>query len=232
MLSRAFLLLSCALAAQGLLPNTSFAAGVPLFAHVRWANFSASDLAGLSRFRSVTVQVEPSSPLPCEAQARDVKARLAGSHTPVLMYGNLFFNEPGCDYAAAFAQRPDLWLNESDGTTPYMPAGRRTFDMSVAATPAWWAAHVIAAAGAVVQHRGVAVGGAGEIVERAAGEGAEAVEVGGEVGEQVGREVEGEQAGEGGVGAPEVDAVAVGNRVGAGGCCLSHRWLPSLVRAR
>ena len=61
---RALLLVSCLDAARGLLPNASFAAGVPLFAHVRWANFSAADLAGLGRFRSVTVQVEPSSPLP------------------------------------------------------------------------------------------------------------------------------------------------------------------------
>ncbi len=141
----ALILVLCVLPSHGLLPNVSFA-GVPLFAHVRWANFTATDLVALARFRSVTIQVEPSSPLSCEAQARDVKTRL-GAGTPVLMYGNLFFSEPGCDYAAAFAQRPDLWLNESDGVTPYMPAGRRTFDMSVAGTPAWWAQNVIAAAG-------------------------------------------------------------------------------------
>ena len=134
-------------AARGVMPNASLAEGVPLFAHIRWANFSASDLAGLKRFRSVTVQVEPASPIPCEAQARDVKARLGANGPPVLMYGNLFFSEPGCDYNKAFLQRPDLWLNESDGKTPYLPGGRYTFDMSQAAAPSWWASNVISATG-------------------------------------------------------------------------------------
>jgi len=140
------LLLLCTAATLGRLPDPSFTSGVPLFAHVRWSNFSTADLAGLARFRSVTVQVEPDSPLPCEAQARDVRARLGDGGPPVLMYGNLFFAEPNCAYAAAFSQRPDLWLNGSDGVTPYLPGGRRTFDMSVPATAGWWAANVIAAA--------------------------------------------------------------------------------------
>ena len=139
-------------AAHALPPRSSFNDSVPLFAHVRWANFSASDLRGLARFRSVTVQVEPDAPLPCEAQAQDVRARLRAAGAggvPVLMYGNLFYSEPNCAYAAQVAADASLWLNSSDGTTPYRPAGRYTFDMSNlrANVSEWWAQHVVAAAG-------------------------------------------------------------------------------------
>jgi len=128
------------------LPSTSWDR-VPLFAHVRWANFSAEDLAGLSRFASVTVQVEPDAPLPCEAQAADVQSRLAaaGAETATLMYGNLYFAEPNCNYNILVAESPWLWLNDSSGA-PYRPAGRYTFDLRNASAPAWWAAHVIGAA--------------------------------------------------------------------------------------
>ena len=60
--AHALLLAACLLGAHSL-PDMHWRS-VPLFAHVRWANFSASDLAGLRRFRSVTVQVEPDAPLP------------------------------------------------------------------------------------------------------------------------------------------------------------------------
>ena len=65
--------------------------------------------------------------------------------------------------------------------------------------------------GAVVEDWGVFVGCRGEGVEAAAGEGAEAVEVGREVGGEVWREVEGDEAGERGVGSVEVQAVGVGD---------------------
>jgi hypothetical protein len=129
-------------------PDPSTLHSVPLFAHVRWANFSASDLAGLARFRSVTIQVEPDAPIPCEAQAVDARAKLrgAGSPVPVLFYTNLFYSEPNCVYNAAVTAAPWLWLNDSSGA-PYMPGGRRTFDLSAPGAPAWWATHVAGAAG-------------------------------------------------------------------------------------
>jgi hypothetical protein len=170
-------LLLLATSTSASLPNPSFAASVPLFAHVRWANFSASDLAGLLRFRSVTVQVEPDAPLPCEAQAADVAARLAAAAAsaaaqtpsapapappPVLMYGNLFYAEPNCAYFSEVANTSWLWLNTTlpNGTmVPYTPAGRFTFDLSVdPRAPAWWADHVIVAAGV---QGGFADGGCG-----------------------------------------------------------------------
>ena len=128
------------------LPSTSWE-GVPLFAHVRWAPFSAADVAGLARFRSVTVQVEPDAPLRCEAQAADVAARLAaaGARTTTLMYGNVFYAEPNCAYFSEVAATPWLWLNDTTGG-PYRPAGRFTFDMRFPRVQEWWAAHVIAIA--------------------------------------------------------------------------------------
>ena len=121
---------------------------VPLFAHVRWANLSSADVAGLSRFRSVTVQVEPDAPLPCEAQARDFQARLGGPNasTPVFFYGNVHFAEPNCAYFKEVAANPWLWLNDSSGK-PVMPAGRYTWDFSVPGVAQWWASNVILAAG-------------------------------------------------------------------------------------
>lgn len=70
-----------------------------MFAHVRWANFSAGDLAGLARFRMVTLQMGDPVPLQCEAQARQVKADLqqhtpGGADVPVLFYNNVYFAEP------------------------------------------------------------------------------------------------------------------------------------------
>jgi hypothetical protein len=134
--------------ATGAPPNPSTEGSVPLFAHVRWANFSAAEVTQLARFRSVTVQVEPDAPLPCEAQAADVRAKLraAGSPIPVLFYTNLFFSEPNCAYNAAVAENPWLWLNSSSGD-PYLPGGRYTFNMAVPGAPAWWVAHVAGAAG-------------------------------------------------------------------------------------
>jgi hypothetical protein len=135
-----------AAAARAPLPPTHWN-GVPLFAHVRWANFSAADVAALSRFRSVTVQVEPDAPLACEAQAADVAARLAAANatTAVLMYGNVLFAEPNCAYFADVARNPWLWLNDSGA--PVRPAGRYEFDARDPAVRAWWAAHVVVAAG-------------------------------------------------------------------------------------
>jgi len=134
-------------AAKVPLPETSWAT-VPLFAHVRWANFSAKDISGLGNFRSVTVQVEPDAPLKCEAQAADVQRRLqaAASQTVTLQYGNVFFAEPNCAYFDAVAENPWIWLNDSSGK-PYRPADRFTFDLRAQGASAWWSAHVIVGAG-------------------------------------------------------------------------------------
>jgi len=121
---------------------------VPLFAHVRWANFTPADVEALGKFRSVTVQVEPDAPIPCEAQARDVQARLGGRNAsvPTLFYANVHFAEPNCAYFKEVAANPWLWLNDSAGR-PVMPAGRFTWDFSVPGVAQWWAANVILAAG-------------------------------------------------------------------------------------
>ena len=122
-------------------------ATVPLFAHVRWANFTPADLHQLSRFRSVTIQVAPAAPLPCEAQAADVQTRLAAlgaAAPPVFMYGNVRFAEPNCAYFEEVAHSPWLWLNDSTGA-PVKPGGRFTWDWSVPGVPAWWAQRVIMA---------------------------------------------------------------------------------------
>ena len=144
--AHALALAACVLGAHSL-PDMHWRS-VPLFAHVRWANFSASDLAGLRRFRSVTVQVEPDAPLPCEAQARDVQAKLGGANasTPTFFYGNVHFAEPNCAYFREVAANPWLWLNDSTGK-PVMPAGRYCWDFSVPGAAQWWADHVILAAG-------------------------------------------------------------------------------------
>lgn len=133
----------------GLYPNPSFVESVPLFAHVRWSNFSSNDLIQLMRFRMVTIQVEPDSPLPCEEQAQDVRNKLILINNgtlpiPVLMYGNLFYAEPNCNYNTVVKNNSWLWLNESDGKTPYQPGGRYTFDMSnpEGNTSQWWVQNV------------------------------------------------------------------------------------------
>jgi len=92
--------------------------------------------------------VQPDAPLACEAQAADVQARLGSveANTVTLMYGNVFFAEPNCAYFSEVAATPWLWLNDSTGQ-PYKPAGRFTFDLRDPRGPAWWASHVISAAG-------------------------------------------------------------------------------------
>ena len=117
---------------------------VPLFAHVRWANFSSSDLIGLSTFRSVTVQVEPDAPLKCEEQAYDLQTKLSsiGATTTTLMYGNLYFAEPNCDYFAKVEESPWLWLNDSSGN-PVRPAGHYAFDLRNSQAPNWWVSNVL-----------------------------------------------------------------------------------------
>jgi hypothetical protein len=145
--SHALLLCSGLLGSALSLPDMHWRT-VPLFAHVRWANFTASDLAGLQRFRSVTVQVEPDAPLPCEAQARDVQAKLGGlnASTPTFFYGNVHFAEPNCAYFKQVAASPWLWLNDTAGQ-PVMPDGRYCWDFSVPGAAQWWADNVILAAG-------------------------------------------------------------------------------------
>lgn len=127
------------------LPSTSWDR-VPLFAHVRWANFSSSDLSGLSTFRSVTVQVEPDSPLKCEDQANDIQNKLAsiGAKTSTLMYGNLYFAEPNCHYFGKVERSPWIWLNDSSGA-PVRPAGRYAFDLRDSRAPSWWVENVLLA---------------------------------------------------------------------------------------
>jgi len=127
------------------LPSTSWDR-VPLFGHIRWANFSSSDLSGLSKFRSVTVQVEPDAPLKCEEQAYDLQTKLSsiGATTTTLMYGNLYFAEPNCDYFAKVEESPWLWLNDSSGN-PVRPAGRYTFDLRNSLAPNWWVSNVLLA---------------------------------------------------------------------------------------
>ncbi|MDH6591738.1 hypothetical protein M2165_001627 [Variovorax sp. TBS-050B] len=67
---------------------------------------------------------------------------------------------------------------------------------------------------ALAQHRRMAVGRAGELVEQAAREAAQALEVRLHVAQQVGRQVEREQLAEARVGGEQVLAVAVGNGMG------------------
>jgi len=119
---------------------------VPLFAHIRWANLSKTDISNLSTFRSVTVQVEPDAPMPCEDQASDIQAQLveAGAQTSVLMYGNLYFAEPNCRYFQKVANSPWLWLNDSTGV-PVRPAGRYTFDLRNTLAPSFWVNNVLLA---------------------------------------------------------------------------------------
>ena len=128
--------------------NPSFNTSVPLFAHIRWANFSSSDLQSLLRFRSITVQVEPDAPLPCEIQASNVRTLLhsvansTAPAPPVFMYGNLFYSEPNCNYNSLVMNNSWLWLNQSNNQ-PYMPGGRYTFDLSTIEAQQWWVQHVI-----------------------------------------------------------------------------------------
>lgn len=83
---------------------------------------------------------------------------------------------------------------------------------------------VQAGARALLQRGRVAVGGAGQVVEQAAREAAQPLEVRLHVGQQVGGQVEREQLVQLGVGAEQVLAVAVGNRVRVrgGGVVLGH----------
>ena len=123
-------------------------ATVPLFAHIRWANLSESDLRQLSRFRSATIQVEPDAPLPCEAQAADIQRKLKAlnSSTKTFIYGNVHTTEPNCNYHKLVAENPWMWLNDSAGK-PVMPAGRYEWDFSVPGVSQWFAQHVIMAPG-------------------------------------------------------------------------------------
>jgi hypothetical protein len=125
-----------------LLPSSNWST-VPLFCHVRWFNASANDLAGLARFRSVTVQVEPDAPIPCEDQAEDIRFKLHAvmPSVPVLFYANLYFAEPNCRYFNVVGSHPEVWLNDSTGT-PVKPGGRWTFDLSAPTAPSFWASVV------------------------------------------------------------------------------------------
>lgn len=124
--------------ARAILPVTDWTT-VPLFCHVRWFNTTAADIAGLSRFRSVTIQVEPDAPLMCEDQAEDIRQKLQpGTPTvPVLFYANLYFAEPNCRYFQTVGEHPEVWLNDSTGA-PVKPDGRWTFDLSAPTAPSFW----------------------------------------------------------------------------------------------
>lgn len=142
--------LSCAIIRQAcaLLPTSAWTT-VPLFCHVRWFNASTADIAGLSRFRSVTLQVEPDAPLFCEDQAEDVRRKLqtVAPEVPVFFYANLYFAEPNCRYFNVVGLHPEVWLNDSSGV-PVKPGGRWTFDLSAPTAPTFWAS-IISNASAV-----------------------------------------------------------------------------------
>jgi hypothetical protein len=134
--------LALSVPAIALLPNASWTT-VPLFCHVRWFNATVTDIAGLSHFRSVTVQVEPDAPIFCEDQAEDIRNKLqaVAPAIPVLFYANLYYAEPNCRYFNVVGQHPEVWLNDSTGV-PVKPDGRWTFDLSVPTAPSFWSSVV------------------------------------------------------------------------------------------
>lgn len=126
-LQRIALAATCIANVRAILPVVDWTT-VPLFSHVRWFNATPADIAGLSQFRSVTVQVEPDAPLMCEDQAEDIRRKLQprAPAVPVLFYANLYFAEPNCRYFNIVGDHPEVWLNDSTGV-PVKPDGRWTF---------------------------------------------------------------------------------------------------------
>ena len=112
---------------QGLLPTHSYD-HIPLFLHIRFANFSELDYERMARnFSMVTLQ--PYTPFPPlgEGQAALLKSRIqaVNSAVPVLLYFQAFYMDPLYSFTKEFNEHPSWWLYD-DGQ-PYKPGGRRTW---------------------------------------------------------------------------------------------------------
>eukprot|EP00038_Savillea_parva_P022164 m.37002 g.37002 ORF g.37002 m.37002 type:complete len:487 (-) comp5464_c0_seq1:108-1568(-) len=103
---------------------------IPLFAHFRMANFSASDLQLMdTTLRTVTMQGTLYGTLSGEEQAAAMRSKL---EIPVFVYRNLYYAEPWDASTQVVKATPAWQLRGADGR-PLNPEGKYVYNMTVPA---------------------------------------------------------------------------------------------------
>lgn len=101
---------------------------VPLFAHIRTANFTAADVAALRHLQAVTVQGTAFAGMGSEEQAAYVRGLLPA--VPVLAYRSVYYSEPFDDTRAALRADPGKVLRGADGEPLVLADGKAVYNMS------------------------------------------------------------------------------------------------------
>lgn len=109
---------------------------VPLFAHFRYANFTAEEYAAMQdSFRLITVQGTWFGSLSGEMQAERMRANV---NRTIIFYSNGYFAEPYDDYFSNVSSHDSWQLRDADGTI-LKPEGKLVYNMTVPAVPEFWA---------------------------------------------------------------------------------------------